>query len=1116
MSVRLHNHTNKSLLDSILTVDQMVKFCKTNNQTAIALTDHGCMFEMVNFYKACIKENIKPIIGCEIYEVDNMLEKNDTKEYKQPRYHLVLLVKNHAGLLNLFKIVSAGYTIGFYTKPRIDLNYIEENHLGEGIICLTACQIGRLSAGLVHDVDMKPYWDKLNQIFDYCAVELQSHDTDSQYEANLKIWEFIKKYNCPYTITTDSHMAAKEDLDAHSIFVAIGEDREVGETYKDCYLQTDEEIHNILDNYLGREIVNSGLQESNKIAEMVELVDIGLTNENQMPKINHPDEFSSNDEYLKYLINKDFDKRFDNLSDVEKEKRKQRLEMEYPILQKVNYVDYFIMLYMLAQKADERGIPRGYSRGSGANCECLYMLGVTQIDSVKWDLDFSRFANLGRTSMADFDWDISRRRRREMVDISCELFGKDKVAPICTFNTLSTKVAIRDIGKVLDERGIYVLPYKLRDEVSKMIPTIKTINDLGEEEDKDVLLKEVLFKNEKLKRTYEQYPKWFDYVMKLEGLPKSLSRHAAGTIISPRPIIEYCPLCLDSDGNIMIQLEMHNAMDDLKLVKMDFLGLETLDIVDDTLKMINKTWKDFDINHLDLNDKKVFDNIYRQGHTIGIFQMESSEATQMCMNAETDNIEDVIAINAFDRPGTKEGFPEYVNNKKYPEQVKVLHEDLKQIFNKTYFVLLYQEQALQMFRYAGFPEDQVDNARRAIGKKKKDVMASLKDKFIDGYDNDETNEHILGLKRQHWNQEQCNGIWDLMLKQAEYCFNKGHSTAYGLLSYLTAYLKYYCPLEFMTACLISKTGDVSRTSVFINECHRLGIKVLPPNINDSKENYTPRKQTNDILFGILPIKGIGKSVTRVIIDNQPYQSFTDFFNKTKNSGKIDKSTIIALIKSGAFTMNNKEQYLLKYASKIFNDGYNDEKFEDRKSYPSVKELKEIWGIDTDKIKNKQVRIDLFNQKRKQKFDSEQFMRQEKKKLARQKSIQEFKDKYMQDPSMWEFETLSMFLTNNPFEKAYTLVRPFANVPDGQKATVIGTIINIQRKKDKNNNAFCYLTLYTPFEILESICWSSKYNLYQELLKKGNNLAILGRKGEDKLFVEAIKPFEQWKKDKGVA
>jgi DNA polymerase-3 subunit alpha len=1082
MHILLHNHDKKgSLLDSILDVEEIAQFAEKNNCPAIAITNHGTMFSFVDFYKACVKRNVKPILGCEVYEVNNMM----LKDKDDKRYHLVLLASNKKGLKNLFKLVTKSYELGFYYKPRVDLNYIKQEKLGEGIICLTGCQAGRLSKGLSEGLDMTQYWHQLKSIFDYTVVELQSHATESQNIANQLLLNFALRNNTPYTITTDSHMASKDQQETHSIFVEIGEGREVGESYEGCYLQTEEEIHMYMDDILSKDVVNKAIQESINIADMIEVVDIGLKQPNQMPEIEIPKNYNSQKEYFMFLIeqgykNKGLDKLDKEIQDI----YKNRIEEEIPVLKALNYIDYFIMLYMLANEADKRKIPRGYSRGSGANCLCLYLLGVTQIDSIKWDLDFSRFANLGRKSVADFDWDISKLRRKEMVTISEELFGKDRVVPICTFNTLSTKVAIRDIGKVLDERKIYDIPYKLRDEVAKMIPTIKTLNDLGEEEEKDVLLKEILFKNEKLKQYYEQYPKWFQYVMELEGSPKSLGRHAAGTLITPKPIVEYCPMCLDSDGNMMLQLEMHNAMDDLSLVKMDYLGLKTLDVIDKTLELAGLSWQDVDINHLNLEDKKVYEEIYKKGNCIGIFQMESAEAIRMCIEAQTDNIEDVIAINAFNRPGTKEGFPTYIENKKDKSKAVVIHEDLKNIFNKTYYVLLYQEQALQVFRYAGFPEDRVDNARRAIGKKIKEVMESLYSELKQGlYDNG-------------WSESQIEDIWKLLLKQAEYSFNRGHSVAYALLSFLTAYLKSYYPLEFMTACLINDTGNISKLSILINECHRLGIKVLPPSINESKEYFTARKNKNDILFGILPIKGIGDIVAKTIIDNQPYKTITEFLNKTN----LSKDVVIALIKAGAFSVNNKRTLLLKYAESLTPL----KEYEPVVTLPTLKELKEKWDVEGN---NKEERLQLYNEKRRIIFKKEQNEKQ-------QREIQEFVDKYMQDEYMWEFETLSMFLSNNPFEKAYRYIKPFDEIDDGVKAVVICTVVDIKRKKDKNGNSFAYLDLYTPFGIIEAICWSSKYAQFQEFIKKGNSLAILGRKGEEKLFVESIKGFEQWKIDKG--
>ena len=678
-----------------------------------------------------------------------------------------------------------------------------------------------------------------------------------------------------------------------------------------------------------------------------------------------------------------------------------------------------------------------------------------------------------------------------MVEISEELFGKENVAPIATFNTLSTKVAIRDIGKVLNEKtdSPYYgqIPYKLRDDVAKMIPTIKTLNDLGEEEEKDVLLKNILNKNEQLKEIHNKFPLWFKYVMDVEGLPKSMGRHAAGTLITPTPVTDYCPLCYDSEKNIMIELEMHNAMDDLGLIKMDYLGLETLDVIDDTLKMAGITWEDVDINHLNINDKEVFEKVYKHGDTVGIFQMESAEARRMCIEAKADNIEDIIVVNAANRPGTKDSFPTYCENKLHPEGVSVLHEDLKELFGKTHYILLYQEQALQLFRHAGFPEDQVDNARRAIGKKNKDVMKALEADFR------------KGLSNKGWSNEQLIEIWQLMIKQAEYCFNRGHAVAYGLLSYLTAYLKTHYTIYFMAALLTSKSDKVQKISVVINDCKRLGIKVSPPNINQSDVSFTALPKNNEILFGLLAIKGLGESIAYKIIDNRPYKSMNDFVTKI-----ADKTAIITLIKAGAVPTKNKMLSLKKYANSLF----------ERKKYRQVTTLPSPYaklipfGLNVDDYRedgkvNKESLLKDYNIAKEKIYIEEQNQKYKK-------HMTEFYEKYAKDEYMWEFDTLSMFLTDDPLKDAYKYTKTeWDEVNDGDKTTLFCVIVDIKRKKDKNGNQFAYLDLYTPFGIIEATIWSSQLKQYSNEIKKGNCLAILGRKSEEHFFVEKAKPYNTW-------
>lgn len=1096
--INLHNHDALgSLLDSIQMPKDIVKYAKENNQYAIALTNHGYMTSYIEFVKECSKEGIKPIVGCEVYEVDDMYFKSDTKDNRQIRNHLVLLAKNKIGLQNLIKIVSAGCTDGFYIKPRIDINYIKNNSLGSGIVCMTACQAGRLSRYVTCDEFEKAniFVNNLKAIFDNVFIEIQSHLTDEQIKCNKKIVQFARQYEHDLIVTTDSHMTRADQQDVHSIFVEIGESREAGEIYKDCYLQTEEEVKNKLTKGgLPEDVIIEAINNTKIVADMVEdNIDFGINQGNQMPIIQIEEGFSNSKDYLRHLVYSNFDKKFGHMSEEEQQKRKDRIEQELPVLYALDYTDYFIMLYMLTKKAKERNLPLGYSRGSGAGCLCLFLLEVTQIDSVKWELDFSRFANLGRKSLADYDMDVSKRRRKELIEISEELFGKDKVAPIATFNTLSTKVAIRDIGKVLNEKEnspyYNQIPYKLRDDVAKMIPTVKTLNELGEEEEKEALLKDILNKNEAFKDIYDKFPLWFQYVMQCEGLPKSMGRHAAGTLITPKPITEYCPVCFDNEHNIMVQLEMHNAMDDLNLVKMDFLGLRTLDVVDDCLKMAGLTWDDVDINHLDLDDKKVFDEVYKKGETIGVFQMESNEAKKMCIEANADNINDIVAINAANRPATKESFPEYCKNKIHPEQASILHEDLKDILGKTYYILLYQEQALQLFRYAGFPEEEVDNARRAIGKKLKDKMALLETQFKTNLIND-----------KGWTKEQADSMWELILKQSSYSFNQSHSVSYGLLSYLTAYLKVHYPKEFMSACLTSQSENIDKISTYINECHRIGIEVLPPNINHSNKNFTPMKDSNTILFGLLAVKGMGGSAIEKLLENRPYRSLKDL-----NERFGDKKSIIILIKSGAIPCKDKMQELKRFAELK----YEKRNYKSVSTLPTHQNLLMNWDINVNDYKigkkiDKEKVLELYNDKRKIKFDIEENNRHSQ-------YLSEFYNKYALDKNMWEFETLSMFLSYDPLKeltKKY-IVSDWFKAKQKQKVTMLAVITGIDKKKDRNGNIFAFVNFYTSFGIIEGTIWASTYSKCLSNIKRGQPIAVIGKKDNGMIIVEDLMSINEW-------
>jgi DNA polymerase III subunit alpha len=1095
----LHNHTYFSLLDAVMSPEELVQQAYDLNFNAVAITEHGNMFSYVRGYKKAKELGIKFIPGCEVYETTDM----DYKEKDADRYHLILLAKSEKGLKNLFKIVSAGNTRGFYGKPRADLNLMAQ--YSEDIIAMSACLGGRLSRLLYRSwckccggekcSNFKPQWDKAKEwVSKYKSVfgenfyiELQSHDTEDQAEANKRLLKLAIETDTKYTITFDTHLRDGSELqkDIHRKFIQIGQDREVGETYEGCWQTDIETIHAVMDKQIGHEAVEIGIATTDEIANQCN-VKIKL-HQNLMPHIKIPKGFSSEQDYLKHLIKQGWKQRgFDKLPPEKKKVYSERLVREFEVLDYLGYCSYFIMLKQLIDKIKERKIPLGYSRGSGANCLTLYTLGVTEVDSIRWNLDFARFANKGRVgSPADYDIDISKARRQEALDIAIELFGEENVAQVATFNSLSPKVCIKDLGKVFDEQGTYELPYAIRDKIAKLIP---------DDPNKKMTIERALEASPELQRYAEQYPLLFEYTKFLQNLPKSVGCHAAAVIISPSPITDYAPVMYNQNNNIMMQMDMYNAMEDLGLVKMDFLGLNTLDVVDDTLKLAGLTWDDINLNVLDLDDQNVFREIYQKGNTLGVFQMEAYVAQEMFKEMKADSIYDIFAVNAMNRPAVLSvGMDkEYIRNKLNQELIHYLHDDLRPILEGTYGVMLYQEQALKVFGLAGFAEDEQDNARRAIGKKKADVMAKQFEKFK------------TGLELRNWMQEQIEEMWKLISAQAEYSFNLGHSTAYGLLSYVTAWLKYYHPVAFMTALLKSEIGDYEQTSKYINECRRMGIKVLPPDINKSEKYYT--KIDDNILFGFESIKGVGESAAELIIQerqNGLFKSLSDFVQRCK----VDSTTVISLIKSGAFGFN-KDELLIEYA--LINTEMSP--YKATKTLPTKQKLLDIGIIkNEEEFKDKERCLKLYNEYRRKEHEQ----KQQKK---REKALADFKQKYMISPEMYEYETLSIFINGTPFDSVKHYFKPFSQYDDNSKCVVVGTITSVKRKKQKNGQPYAYIEVLTPFELdgmVEGVVFNRQLVEYQDIIERGSNVVILAVKNGGQFKTEKMKTLEQWKREKGV-
>jgi DNA polymerase-3 subunit alpha len=1039
----------------------MVQFCKNNNQNSIAITEHGTINSFVDFWKECTKNEIKPILGLEAYEVDSY--NLDSK-----RYHLILLAKNKQGFDNIKKIVEISAK-NYYYKPRITIEDIRLNNLGEGIIATTACMGGRLNKGLSEGLNMKPYIQNLKSLFDDVYVELNAHSGEEQTEANKRLMAFSKEAGVPHVITADAHFLNKEDEMAHGIFVSNGKDRDTEEFYRDCFLQTSDDIINILGN---TEDVVEGIKNTQKVADSIELYDIGITKIPRMPTINLEDGMTELDCFLKKLNIKFQEKKIKYNFGKEYE---DRLEMELHVLKQLNYIGYFLTVSEIVEEFRKRGIPLGYGRGSVGGCLTAYILDISSVDSIKWDLDFTRFANLGRNEMADIDIDVSQARRGECIEIIKEMFGADRVAPVSTFNKFSLKVAIKDIGKTLNAtEGKYFekLDTKYTKLLSDMIP--ENENDI----DKAMAV------SENLSRELKNKPEYLGLIKRLSGLIKTQGTHASAILISPHPLNEYLGLNKAKDSTeLMAGLEMHNAMDDLGLLKLDLLGLRNLDVIDETLKSVGLTWEDINIQNLNFEDKKVYDNIYNAMNTQGVFQCESVSGRRIIEMIGVDCIDDVIAQLALNRPGANSFAPTYGHNKKNNIKSDEIHPDLSYVFEKTYGVLLYQEQALSIFRHLTFEETKVDKARRAIGKKIESEMNLLKKEF---------DEKAFA---QNWVIEDIDKIWALMVRQSAYSFNKAHSCAYGLLSYVTAYLKENYKVEFMTALLNSVKDDHSKLGNYLDDCTNNGIKLCLPSVQSSGRQFSFNKADNSITVGLECLKGIKEEFLEKIFQNRPFKGYTDFENKIKPS----ITQITSLIKAGAFgDWRNGFNYLI-------NTRFPLKTYKAVKTLPSKIILKEQYGIDT---KDKNIALEQYNKFREIENDKQEL-------IKRDRMQKEFEAKYFQDSELWEFETIGMFITHNPFKDYETT--NFNELEEMTNLVCIGCIGKIENKKDRNGKKYVMGDLYTKHGVM-------KFTVFAHVLSKDDNINLIKKNStivtigdfdreKNSYIVKKIKSFEVWKLEK---
>ena len=879
----LHTHSHYSLLDGLSKIDELVNRAKELGMDSLALTDHGVMYGAIEFYKKALKAGIKPIIGCEVYIAENSMH-DKRAGIDDKRYHLVLLAKNHVGYKNLIKIVTAAHLEGFYYKPRVDKELLRKH--SEGIIALSACLGGEIARALTAKNEEKAKKIALGyqEIFGSgnFYIEVQQHpNIQDQNEVNPRLIKLSKETGIPLVATQDSHYTHAEDAHAHDVLLAVQTGNKLDDTdrlsMKDdnfSFLSGDEMYDKFKS--LGDEAAKEAIDNTVKIAESCDLqIELGKT---RLPHFSLPEGYVTNEGYLKKLTYDGLTKRYKDRTEPE---INERIEYELDVITKTGFASYFLIVQDFVNWAKSQGIVVGPGRGSAAGSIVSYLLGITNIDPLKYNLLFERFLNPERISMPDIDLDFADTRRNEVLHYVSDKYGKDYVSQIITFGTMAARGSIRDAGRALG------FSYDLCDKIAKMIPDTPN-------KGKSVL-KDCIETVAEFKEAYHSNPdvrKLIDAASKLEGVARHSSTHACAVVITPEPLTEYLPLQRGTDeSDIITQYEMH-GVEDLGLLKMDFLGLANLTIIEETLKEIKRNHTvDINIDEIPLDDKKTF-KLLQDALTTGVFQLESSGMKRYLKELKPNRLEDIIAMVALYRPGPMDLIPQYIARKKGKEPIKYIHPLMEKALSTTYGVIVYQEQVMDMAtELAGLTKGQGYLLIKAVGKKIKSLLDEQKDKFINGCLNNKIN------------QSTATKAWELIEPFARYGFNKAHSACYATIAYQTAYLKANYPEEFMAAFMNSETGDVERVSFLIEECKQMGIDVLPPDINESFEKFAVIGINGKpgIRFGLTGVKNVGENVVKALIQERENGRFktVDSFVSRIGHKDLNKKSLESLIKCGA-------------------------------------------------------------------------------------------------------------------------------------------------------------------------------------------------------------------------
>lgn len=1081
--VHLHIHSEYSLLDGANRIKDLPVRAKELGMNAIAITDHGVMFGAIDFYKACKANGVKPIIGCEVY-VAPRGRKDKEPKIDEKYNHLILLAKNNEGYKNLAKLVSLGFIEGFYYKPRIDKEILEKYH--EGIICLSACLAGEVNQAIlnnnIEEAKKVALWFK-NLFGEDYYLEVQNNGIKEQVLVNQKLVDLSRELNIPLVATNDAHYLKKEDAYNHEVLLCIqtgkkmtDEDRMRFDT-DELYVKSPEEMIEYFKN------IPEAIENTVKIAEKCNVeFEFGHT---ILPNYDVPEQYSTHYDYLESLTQAGLAKRYGQ--NITKEIQ-DRAQYELSVIKKMGYVDYFLIVWDYINYAKTHNIPVGPGRGSGAGSIVAYSIGITDIDPIKYNLIFERFLNPERISMPDFDVDFCYEKRDKVIEYVCDKYGKENVSQIITFGTMSARMVIRDVGRALD------VPYAETDKLAKMIP-----NELH------ITIKKALEQNRELKELYENdatVKKLIEIAMALEGMPRQASTHACGIVITKEPVVNYVPLYM-RDNTISTQYIM-TTLEELGLLKMDFLGLRTLTVIQDTIDLVKKD-KCIDVEFdKDMNDPKVY-KLWQDGNSVGIFQFESQGMTNFMKELKPDCLEDIIAGVSLYRPGPMDQIPRYIANKKDPEHAVYTHPALKPILEVTYGCMVYQEQVMQIVRdLAGYSLGRADLVRRAMGKKKLDVMAKEREIFINGQLDENGNIVVPGCVRNGIDAESANKIFDEMAEFAKYAFNKSHAAAYAVVSYRTAYLKAYYPAEFMAATLNSFLGNLDKIPDYIEECKRLNIQILKPDINKSYTKFTVDNEK--IRFGLGSIKNVGTAAVDEIVEertkNGEFKDFADFCERIKDLS-VNKKCVESLTKAGAFDNFEQTRSTLIASYETIIDTISNS---DKKSFDG-----QVSMFDLTPVENKKIDEIKYNYTILPEYTEKEMLFMEKEMLGIYISGHPLEKIKSQIELQTTINTYQMKKINSDIEET-----GMSEFEDNQFVKYAGIVTSVKKKYTKTNKLMAFITVEDMYGPTEVIVFENCYQNCANILVEDSIILVEGRlsvrEDEDtKIVARDIKEFGIQKK-----